>query len=884
MPILRSIFPQKRMEEEIDEELAFHVEQRTRDLAAGGMQPAAAREEALRRFGDVEAVRRTCRMIGLEALRARRREELLDQLKQDTVYSLRTLLRRPGFTALVILILALGIGGTTAIFSVVNGVLLRPLPFEEPDRLVVLWGVESGQRTGSNWASYPDFVDFETASTVFQELAHWSSARMAVYGSDAEPIRVAGARVSYDLFPTLGVQPARGRAFLPEDDRPGAARVAVLSDDFWTSRFGSDPQVVGRTLSIDGVEHTIIGVMAPGFDFPDGRQLWIPAAHAHAGDNRGRHRLMVVGRLKPGVSLQQAELQVQHIAGRLEEEYPETNTNRGARLEKLHETLVGDVRPALLMLFGAVALVLLIVCANVANLLLARSTTRHKEMAIRGALGAGRLRLLQQLLTESLVFAVAGGALGVLLAFVGVDILRSLSPGDIPRLDDVRVDGSVLAFASLISIATGIVFGLLPALYASRPDLQSSLKEGGRTSAEGAGGHPRLRQLLVVGEMALAVVLVVGAALLVNSFLRLQAVDPGYRAANTLVMPISLPESRYDFSDWSKALTFYDRLLERVQALPGVVDASIGYQHPLAGGWETSFSIRGLLEPPQGERPEARIRPVSPGYFRSLGIPLLEGRHFTDRDDEDAPMVVIINESFAHAFFQDMSPIGQRLLKGGWWPFQAGEWEIVGVVADVKMDGLASSTPWAMYFPHRQMPFNDMYVFIGTAGDPLALSAAVRREVWALDAGLPIESIQTMEQIQSSSLAPQRFQMTLLGLFAGIALVLAAVGVYGVLSYAVAQRTGEIGVRMSLGARTSDVLGLVVAQGMKLSLFGLGLGLVGALIATRLIASLLFGVRPGDPATLALVASTLVLVALTACVLPAVRASRVDPVVALRAE
>jgi putative ABC transport system permease protein len=726
-------------------------------------------------------------------------------------------------------------------------------------------------------------VDFEESSASFEELAFYASAQMAVTGSEGEPIHADAARITHDFLPTLGVRPAIGRDFLAEEDQAGAEPVVLLSDGFWASRFGYEPSILGKTVTLDGIEHTVVGIMPPGFDFPFEKQLWIPAVPVHVTDYRGQHRLMVVGRLEAGVAMASAEEEMRAIAARLEEEYPESNTNRSARLEPLHETVVGDVRPALLVLLGAVGVVLLIVCVNVANLLLARGTSRAKEIAIRTALGAGRSRLVRQLLTESVMLALAGGALGVLLAYMGVDLLRAVIPAEIPRLDEVVVDGRVLGFALLVTVFTGLVFGLAPSVQGSKLDLQSSLKTGGRTSSQGSG-RARLRQLLVVVEMALAVLLVVGAGLFINSFIKLQRVDSGYAARDVLVVPISLPSSRYTVSEWTKTISFFDRLMERTAALPGVESVGAGYQHPLAGGWETSFEIPGVFERPQGERPEARIRPITSEYFRTVGVPLKEGRTFTDHDDEHAPGVVIINESFARDFFPDQSPIGHRLSRGPWWPFQSEEWEIVGVVGDVKMDGLSSSTPWAMYFPHKQFPFNEMFLLVRTDGDPLTLAGAVREEIWALDPDLPVENIRSLEQIRATSVAPQRFQTVLLGIFAALALVLAAVGVYGVLSYAVAQRTGEIGVRISLGARTTDVLTLVVSQGMKLSLIGLGLGLLGALAVTRLLSSLLFGVSPTDLGTFAAVSGALVLVALAACTIPALRASRVDPVIALRSE
>ncbi len=806
---------------------------------------------------------------------------MIDEFSRDMVYALRSLVKRPGFAIVVILTLALGIGGTTAIFSVVDAVVLRPLPFEDPDRLVLLRGVETGLKSGSSGTSFPDYVDIKEGQNSFGAMAAWSRWQLTVTGSDLEPTLVPTAWVSHDLFATFGVRPAIGRGFLPEEDRIGGEPVVILSDGFWASRFASDPKILGRTMLLDGGEYTVVGIMPSDFDLQ--AELLVPMEPRIAENSRGVHNLSVVARLKPGVSREQAERDVKAIAARLEETYPDWNTGRSAALQFIHEAVVGNVRPALLTLLGAVGVVLLIVCANVANLLLARATSRQKEIAIRTALGAGRSRMLRQLLTESLVLALLGGVAALLLAHGGIGLLKSISPGNIPRLDGVGIDSRVLGFAFLVTMFTGVIFGIVPAVQGSSANLQSSLKEGGRTSTQG-GRRPRLRQLLVVTEMALAVVLVVGAGLFINSFLQLQRVDSGFAGKNVLVAPLALPTSTYPFSEPHRAIAFYSELMERIEALPGVESAAVGYRHPLDGGWETSFQIAGLLEVPQGERPEARIRPVRPGYFKTLGMPLLKGRDVTDRDDGRAPGVVIINESFARAFFPDDDPLGHRLIRGSWWPDFPGEWEIIGVVADVKMDGLTQPTPWAMYYSHSQWPFLDMNLVVRTAGDPLALTAAIRDQVWAIDADVPVENMQTLDEIRAGSVAPQRFQTMMLGIFAALALTLAAVGIYGVLAYSVAQRTSEIGVRISLGARGADVLRLVVGQGMKLALIGLTLGLLGALAVTRLIASLLFDVSATDPTTFASVAVMLTLVALAACTVPAWRASRVDPVIALRAE
>jgi predicted permease len=880
-----NLFPHREIERDIDEELEYHLESRIRDHIAAGMTPSEAREEAERRFGDANAVRRACQRIGMERVRAQRRAEMIDQLRQDGSYALRTLTKRPGFVAVAVLTLALGIGGTTALFSVVDGVLLRPLAFPDPERLALLWGVESGMKSGSSATSYPDYVDIKAGQKSFEAMATWSNWQLTVTGTDLEPTRVPASWISRDLLPLLGVSPILGRNFLPEEDRVGGEPVVILAHGFWTSRFASGPNVIGRTVMLDGRAHTVVGVLPSGFNWgtSGGSQLFLPSEPIHSERSRGQHNLLVIGRLKPGVTLEAAEADVITIAAYLEEAYPEWNTGRSAELQPLREAVVGNVRPALLMLFGAVVLVLLIVCANVANLTLARATGRANEVAIRTALGAGRSRLVRQLLTESLLLALFGGAVGILIARGGIGLLKSIGPASVPRLSGVAIDMRVAVFALAVTALTGVLFGLVPALQSSKTDLQTSLKEGGRTSSQG-GGRPRLRQLLVVSEMALAVVLVVGAALFVNSFLRLQRVDAGFTQENVLIAPIALPESKYPFEDWRRGVAFFDALIERVEALPGVESAALGYRHPLDGGWETSFQIRGLLELPQGERPEARIRPVTPGYFETVGIPILKGRAFTDRDMVDAPGVVIVNDAFAKTFLPDEDPIGHRLIKGAWWPERPGEWEIVGVVGDVKMDGLAQTTPWAMYFPYGQWPFNDMNLIVRASGESLALTGSIRQQVWSLDGDVPVETFQTLRQIRTRSVAPQRFQTMLLGLFAALALGLAAVGIYGVLSYTVTQRTAEIGVRMSLGADTGDILRIVVAQGMKLSLLGLLLGLAGALAATRLIAGLIFGVSPTDPGTFAAVAGLLFLTGLGACALPALRASRVDPVIALRTE
>jgi predicted permease len=803
---------------------------------------------------------------------------------RDLRYAARQLRRRPGFAVVVVLTLALGIGANAAIFSVVDGVLLRPLPYEDPDRLVVLWGDETGLRSGSSWASYPDFLDFEEQAESFETLAGSSNETYTLTGHGGEPVRVPLGRVTYDLFGVLGITPALGRAFLPEEDRVDGPDILVLTHSFWTDRMGADWDVLGRSLVLDGSPFEIVGVMPRGFEWGPA-EVFAPLEPRYGADSRGAHRVFTIARVQEGVPFEQADAEVGTIAARLAEEYPEFNTNRGAYLEPLHELAVGNVRSTLWAVFGMVGLVLLIACANVANILLTRSTERGQEVAVRSALGAERRHIVRQLGTESLLLAVIGGAVGIGVAAAGLELLQAYAPAGIPRLETVGLSARVLGFAALITIVTGFVFGLLPSLQAARVDLQSRLKEGGRYAA--GRRRARLSQGVVVLEVALALVAVVSAGLLVNSFLRLQRVDAGFTAENVLVVPMALPAGEYwnpGDPDGERVVAFYEEAERRIGALPGVTSVASAYMHPLDGGWESSFVIRGVFEPPEGERPEARLRPVTPGYFRTVGTRLLKGRDISSSDRAGAPGVVVVNESFERTFFPDGDALGHTVVKGAWWESLPGEFEIVGVVADVKMDGFTESVPTALYFSHPQFPFSDMNLVVGASVDPGTLLGAIREQVWAIDSGLPIEGVETLTQIRSAEVGPERFRTTLVGLFAAVALLLSAIGIYGVLSYSVAQRTREVGLRMSLGARAPDVLQLVIRQGMGLALGGLILGGFLAFLATGLLQSLLFEVSPTDPVTFATVTLLLAGVALLACVVPAVRATRVDPLVALRAE
>ncbi|MDH3734896.1 MAG: ABC transporter permease [Gemmatimonadota bacterium] len=808
----------------------------------------------------------------------------MDDLVRNLRYSLRQLRRRPGFASVVILTLGIGIGATTAIFSVVDGVLLQPLPFEAPSELVILWGDEGGIGTGSSGASYPDFVDFQEQAESFESLAGWTNVTYTLTGHGGDPVRVPLTRLTWNVLPTLGVTPGMGRNFFPEEDQVGGPDVLMLGHAFWRDRLGSPDDVLGTTMLLDGTPFEVVGVMPEGLSVSTGA-IYAPYGPQFGAEPRGNHRMLAVARLASGVSMAEADAEVKTIAARLAEMYPEDNTDRGAYLQSYLDSVVGSIRPTLWAVFGMVGLVLLIACANVANILLTRATERSREVAVRTALGAGRGHIARQLLSESLVLTSLGGAFGILIAWGGLRLLTALAPAGIPRLDTVGLSGGVLLFAALLTVGTGVLFGLLPSLQAARRDLQHRLKDGGRAGAERGG--TRISQAVVVSEVALAMVAIVAAGLLVNSFLRLQGVDPGFSKADVLVVPLSLPEGKY-FGDEDPsargAIAFYEEAERRIEAIPGVTTVSSAYMHPMDGGWESSFAILGVVDPPAGERPEARLRPVTPGYFSAVGIRLIEGRDISDRDDAGAPGVVVVNETFVRQFFPEGGALGHVVQRGQWWADLPYEYEIVGVVADVKVDGVSAEVPMAMYFSHPQFPFTDMNLVVATEVAPRSVLSAVQDAIWALDAQLPIENVATLSELRSVGVAPERFRTILVSLFAGIALVLSAIGIYGVLSYSVARRTREMGLRVSMGAQTGDVLRLVLRQGMALTGAGLVAGVVVSLLATGWLASLLFEVSPTDPITYVAVSAVLAVVAFLACLLPALRATRVDPMIALRAE
>ncbi|HEX8140371.1 MAG TPA: ABC transporter permease [Pyrinomonadaceae bacterium] len=810
---------------------------------------------------------------------------MMSVLWQDLRYGFRMLVKRPSFTVVAVLTLAFGIGANTAIFTVVNAALLRPLPYREPDRLVHLWETKQQTQFGQREASYPDYLDWRDHTQAFEGMAGYSRRSFALTGRDA-PDRFAGAAVTDGFFRVLGVEPIIGRSFQPGEDQTGAARIVLLGYGLWQRRFGGDPNVVGQSLVLNGTSYTVIGVLPQSFQFaPAGEpEMWVPLSPSpEQMSRRFMHWLNIVARLKPGVTREQAEGELGAVAQSIAQGYPDSHTGTGIRLVPLHEQITGRVKPVLLVLLGAVCFVLLIACANVANLLLARSAARQKEIAIRTALGASRLRLVRQLLTESVLLSVMGGIAGLILAQWGVELLIAAIPesqlSSMPYLRGLGIDSKVLLFAMAVSVLTGLVFGLAPALQSSGLSLQESLKEGGRTS--GMQVRQGLRGLLVVTEIALALVLLVGAGLMMKSLYRLLAVDPGFATENVLTMRVSLPMTKYP--EDGNVIAFHEQLLPRIESLPGVKGAGTVSVLPLLGGNTTRLLVEGRPAPPPGEELEANFREVSTGYFRTMGVPLIAGRNFTERDKVGTPEVVLINQTMAHRLFPGENPVGQRL---NFASMQVKGLEIVGVVGDEKVTGLDSATTPVMYVAFLQDPGRTLNLVVRTTSDPLSVAGAVRSEIGSLDPDLAVFEVRTMEQLidNAPSTFLRRYPAFLIGVFAGVALLLAMVGIYGVISYSVAQRTHEIGVRMALGAQRSDIFKMILGQGLLLTFAGVGCGLVAALILTRFLASLLFGVSTTDPLTYLAVSLPLILSAMLACYMPARKATKVDPMVALRYE
>jgi len=813
----------------------------------------------------------------------------MNRLLQDIRYGARRLLKRRGFTLIAVLTLALGIGANTTIFSVVNSVLLRPLPYRDSERLVMVW--QTFLKKG--WPQVPvttlDFADIKAQSRSFDEMAtaFLDKEDYSLTGAgDAE--QVSGMAISANMFDLLGARPALGRNFLGDEDTVGHDRVVVISHGLWQRKFGGEPQVIGKTINLDSQLYTIIGVMPAGFEFPPpvsrgmlnvsaSRDLWVPLVITRP--NRDSHSLAVIARLKPEVTVAQADAEIATIARQLEQQYPATNSDTGTSLSSLHEQVVQNVRPALWLLFGAVGFVLLIACANIASLLLTRATAQRREMAVRAALGANRSDLLRQLLVETLLLALAGGGLGLLAALWGIDLLRALNPGKLPRLAEVAVDFRVFAFTALMSLLTGLLFGLAPALHASRVNLSECLKLNARGLAGAASG--RLRSLLVISEVALALVLLAGAGLLIRSFNHLMNVDPGFSPHNLLTAGIRLPGLRY--ANDEQVAAFNQQLVERVAQLPGVVSVGTVNSLPITGFQAaTGIYIEGRPAATSiSELPLVNQRVVSPGYFQTMGIRLIKGRVFTDLDRRDTMRVVLINETLAERYFAGEEAIGKRIKIDS----QEAPWsQIVGVVGDVRHAGLTQQIEPETYVPYTQDSWGVMALVVRTTNDPASLAAAVRAQVWTIDKEQPVFSVKTMDEILATSLAAERFNLILLGSFAAIALLMATMGIYGVSAYTVSQRTQEIGIRMALGAQPGNVLKLILYWAMRLILIGVACGLAAAFALTRLMESLLFGTSATDPATFAMVSLLLAGVALGACFVPARRATRVDPLVALRYE
>ncbi len=821
----------------------------------------------------------------------------MNTLFQDLRYGARMLFKNPGITFVVILALALGIGANTAIFSVVDAVLLRPLPYPESDRLVFL--NETSKAMDEISVSYPNFTDWRNQNHVFENIGVYNRSSYNLTGvGDAE--RIVTGQVSADMFAALRANPAMGRLFTNDEDKPGGTPVVLLSHPLWQRRFGGQANILNQQLMLNNKSYTVIGIMPEGFQFPTRVEMWVPVGQLSgeaSWQSRGNHPgLYGVARLKPGVTFAQAKAEMDTIGANLEKQYQDSNAGNGIGLHPLLEVFVGDVRRPLWVLFAAVAFVLLIACANIANLLLARAQSRQKEMAIRSAMGAGRWRIARQLLTESVLLALIGGTLGMLVAQWGIKLILYISPDALPRSKEIGLDWRVLAFTIGLSFVTGLLFGLVPALQAGVVDVHETLKETGR----GTSGKHWLRSSLVVVEVATTLVLLVGAGLMIRSFYRLQKVNPGFSYDHLTSFTVALPQKKYAESEQREQ--FYNRLLENLRGLPGVEATAAASGLPLGNnGWQTSFVIDGRPRPPREQTPLMEACLVTPDYFKAMNIPVKSGRVFDSHDDRSwiagkdlskldddekfiAPLnSIVIDEEFARRYWPGEEAVGKRIAMGS--EKDPRFLTVLGVVGRVKMEGLGTDSKRVQgYFPFAQIPSGGMTVILKAAGDPNQLIAAVRQQVKAIDPDQPIYSVRTMDDIRSESVAPERLNLTLLSIFAGLALVLAVVGIYGVMSYTVTQRTHEIGIRMAIGAQPRDVFRMVIGQGMMLAFIGVVCGLIGAFGLTRLMASMLFGVEPTDPVTFAAIAVLLTGVALVACYVPGRRATKVDPVVSLRYE
>jgi predicted permease len=886
---LGGLFNRQRKDRDLEDEIESHLQMSMEDNLRLGMTLDEARRQAKIQFGGVESIK--------ESYRDQRGLPLLDTFFQDIRFGARQLRKNLGFAAVAVLTLALGIGANTAIFSVVDAVLLRPLAYPDSGELVSL--SERGPDWSGGSISYPNFTDWRNQQSVFERFGVYSGNNFTLTGA-GEPVRLAGALVSADVFAALLTQPEIGRVFREDEDKPGAAPVALISHALWQNRFGGDAGIVNKTINLNGKPYTILGVMPAGFEFPNNVDLWLPVGPfftESSWQKRDNHfGLFGLARLKPGVTLEKARADLDVIAVRLEQQYPDSNKTRRVQIDKLLDNQVGNVRRALWILLGAVSFVLVIACANVANLLLARAAAREKEMALRAALGASRWRITRQLLTESGLLALLGAAAGLLFAKGVLRVVIALAGESMPRAAEISLDPRVLLFSGLVAALTGIFFGLAPAWHARRVDLQSTLNEAGRGATASRAG---LRQGLVIAEVALTFVLLVGAGLLLLSFHRLLQVNPGFAADQVLTFRINLPEEKYPTGD--QQILFGQALREKLRALPGVQAASLASQNSIPlheGGWDMRFLIEGRPEPPPHLQPSLQVHLIAPDYFQVMGIPLLQGRDFTDQDNREhlrgtlsgndwgaGLNSIIIDEEFAKRYWPNQNPLGQRVRipwgERGKQPIVT----IVGVVGRVKKKRLSEQGGMVQaYFPMYQQSLQNVAVVVKTTREPAAMLTTMRQQVSQLDPAMPIFGIQTMREIRNHNVAPERLNLGLLGGFAVLALILAIIGLYGLLAFTVAQRKREIGIRMALGAQRFDVLHLVVGQGMRLILAGVVIGLLGSVALTRVLASVLFKVEPTDPLTFVTVTLLLCVVALLACYIPARRATKVDPMVALRFE
>jgi len=799
----------------------------------------------------------------------------MGNLLQDIRYSIRMALKGRGFTAIVILVLALGIGANTAMFSVINAIVFRPLPYRDSGRLMAFW--ERSKQMEEMSVAYPNFLDWQAQNRVFEQIAAFKGDNFN-YTDGGDPERRRGKQVSADFFTVFGVIPILGRGFSREEDKPGASPVVIVSHAFWQNRLSASSAVIGQPLKLNGKDYTLIGVLPADFEFNGVTDIFVPLGlNADKMMDRGSHPgIYVIGRLKPGLTIQNAVTEMEYITSNLSQQYPETNAGNGAVVVSLYEDTVGNIRAPFLILLGAVALVLLIACANVANLLLARSASRQKEIAIRGAMGALRTRLVRQLLTESVLLSFVSGICGLLIAVLGIRTLMTITPADIPRTKEVGLDLWVLGFTLLVALITGVIFGLAPALQASKANISEALKEGVRGTTSGRGAR-RLSNMLVIGEIAVSLVLLVSAGLMIKSFLQLRAIDPGFDAHNLLTMQIALPPSKYP--DEPQQIQFVEQLTARIAGIPGVKAVGMSNGMPLGRGSETPYLVEGQPPLPSDQQPIAVEFGVSPGYFSAMGIPVLKGRAFTENDTANTPKVVIIDESMARKAFPNQDPIGRRLTPHGGVPH-----EIVGVFGDVKHYGLDKKQKEQFYVSYKQHSNPSLYLLVRSEVNPMNLVGLVRSQVSSLDKNQPVYDIKSMEERISLTMAKPRFNALLLGIFAAVALILSVVGVYGVISYSVNQRIQEIGLRLALGAQRFHIFKMVVGQGLLLAVIGITVGIVGAVAFGRVMTSLLFGVVPNDLTIFAGVSLLLTLVAFIACYPPALKATRVDPMVAMRNE